>query len=142
MRYMDYLLENTIQAAAIHRTLSLVRVPDPARYGLHKFLVAEERPVIEETKAAKDAAQAEEVLGLLFEHRPGDVAIACEALVKRNLHQKVLRSAQRRLKGDSAVLDKNGKGAGLWGLRWGAWSDWRVMFTFEAPDVIPLALIG
>ncbi|MDZ4233261.1 MAG: GSU2403 family nucleotidyltransferase fold protein, partial [Dietzia sp.] len=56
----------------------LVSVPDPARFALHKVLIAGERPVIAQAKSEKDLRQAAAVLGVLHEDREGDIALAHE----------------------------------------------------------------
>lgn len=96
MAFLDYLLENPIEAAILGRTATLVRVPDPARFALHKLIVAGERPAVEQAKAAKDRAQAAELLTVLYDARPGDVQLALEALQERpaNWRKKIKASAR------------------------------------------------
>ena len=105
MPYMDFLLEGNTEALVLAGdSATLVKVPDPARYGLHKLLVASERPVVEQTKVIKDIAQASEMLGFLLEMRPTDVDLAFARLREKGLHQRVLVSAQRHLDKASTVL--------------------------------------
>ena len=54
-------------------------MPNPARFALHKLVVSQRRPVAQQTKVNKDIQQAEELLAVLLEDRPGDVWIALEA---------------------------------------------------------------
>lgn len=51
-----------------------------ARYALHKLWISSRRPVAEQTKAAKDLRQAEALLDLLLEDRPGDLLAAWDVL--------------------------------------------------------------
>jgi len=81
--YLDYLIENPQPAAIINSGGILVNVPDPARYALHKLIVTQRRPAAEQTKGHKDLRQAQLLLELLVEERPGDLRIAWEQLVKR-----------------------------------------------------------
>lgn len=105
MPYMDFLLEGNTEALVLAGdSATLVKVPDPARYGLHKLLVASERPVVEQTKVVKDITQASEILGFLLQMRPIDVEIAFERLAEEGLHKQALASAQRHLDRDSPVL--------------------------------------
>ena len=61
LRFLDYLLDEPIPAVALYNGGVLVRVPDPARYAVHKLIVAgERRPG--DAKRRKDLAQAEELL--------------------------------------------------------------------------------
>lgn len=58
MKFMDYLLEDTTQAALLSREgACLINVPSPARFGIHKLIVAGERPPAERVKARKDLQQ-------------------------------------------------------------------------------------
>ena len=61
-------------------TAALVNVPAPARFALHKLLVAQLRPASFAAKAEKDILQAAQVLEVLVEDRPGDIALAWTAL--------------------------------------------------------------
>jgi hypothetical protein len=54
----------------------LVNVPHPARFAVHKLLVAQDRAAAFQAKSRKDVAQAAQVLFALEELRPGDLRIA------------------------------------------------------------------
>ncbi|CAN0403996.1 unnamed protein product, partial [Phaeothamnion confervicola] len=62
---------------------TLVNVPDPARFALHKLLVSGRRLVFEQAKAGKDRQQAAEIIAALYEDRRGDLTLAVRALNKR-----------------------------------------------------------
>jgi len=83
MRFLDYLTESPVQAAVIDGAVAAVNVPDPARFALHKLVVAAERPAAMTAKRDKDLAQSAQVLEVLEEDRPGDLALAWEALSAR-----------------------------------------------------------
>lgn len=105
MAFLDYLLEAPIEAAILAATATLVRVPDPARFALHKLIVAGQRPAVEQAKAAKDRLQATELLAVLDEDRPGDVDLALEALRRRPARWwKLLQGACRKAQGLSPAL--------------------------------------
>jgi hypothetical protein len=95
--YMDYLIENPAQAAVLDSGGFLALVPSPSRFALHKIIVASERPTSQETKAAKDLAQAAQILEYLAEARPGDLRLAAEALRKRKWGAKLQRAGRRLL---------------------------------------------
>ncbi|MBX3199047.1 MAG: hypothetical protein KF894_13020 [Labilithrix sp.] len=76
VRFLEYLLDTSQPAAVVDGGGILVRVPSPAHFGVHKLLVAQDRPAAFQAKAAKDVAQAAQVLAALEELRPGDVAAA------------------------------------------------------------------
>ena len=69
----------------------LVNVPDPARFALHKLIVAGERDAFMHTKREKDLHQAAQLLALLVQERPGDVRIAWDEIKRRG------RGWQRRI---------------------------------------------
>lgn len=58
LKFLDYLIERPGQAVVLDRAdACLVNLPDPARYGLHKLIVAHERGAAH-PKHGKDIAQA------------------------------------------------------------------------------------
>lgn len=83
LRFLDYLLEDPINAAMIAGTPCLVRVPQPARYALHKLIISSERDATAGEKRQKDLKQARVLLSMLQQDRPGDIVLAWEALVAR-----------------------------------------------------------
>lgn len=83
LRFLDYLIENPEKAAVIDGGGVLVNVPAPARYAFHKLVTAVDRPVVQQSKSAKDLLQAAQLFSTLAEDRPGDLSIAWEALCER-----------------------------------------------------------
>lgn len=83
LEFMDYLLEKTMNAAIVNGVATLVRIPEPARFALHKLLVAGKREPQFRTKVEKDRQQAFQVLVFLQKERPGDILLAAEDLKKR-----------------------------------------------------------
>ncbi len=83
LRFLDYLIEAPVRTALVDGGATLVNVPDPARFALHKLLVAQERPAAMQAKREKDLVQAGHVLTVLAEDRPGDVSIAWDELRAR-----------------------------------------------------------
>jgi hypothetical protein len=86
LRFLDFLLKETVQAAVLSKSGVLVNVPTPERYAVHKLIVSTmRRPAGESAaKADKDVAQA---------------ATLIEAFsVKRRLDDfnEVLREAKKR----------------------------------------------
>lgn len=79
LRFLDYLLEDVQPAAVPVRQGVLVNVPSPARFALHKLVIARRRPPAFSEKARKDQAQAAAVLEVLLEDRPGDITLAADA---------------------------------------------------------------
>lgn len=101
--YLDYLIENPERAAAVDRGGFLVLVPTPARFAMHKVLVAGERPAAFHTRAAKDIAQATEILSVIAQERPTDMEAALNALHSRGWGKK-FRANCKRFPGSSAFL--------------------------------------
>jgi hypothetical protein len=83
LRYLDYLIEEPISAVMLAGSPCLVKVPQPARFALHKLIVSQERDPTVAAKKEKDLLQADSLLALLREDRPGDIRLAWEALAKR-----------------------------------------------------------
>jgi hypothetical protein len=68
LRFLDFLIEQPLPAVALGRRPVLVRVPQPARYAVHKLIVARERGKALALKVQKDLAQSYELqkaLGLI-----------------------------------------------------------------------------
>jgi hypothetical protein len=81
--YLDYLIEAPQPAAIINGGGILVNVPDPARYALHKTIIAQERPAADHAKSNKDLRQSALLIQVLADERPGDLDLAWGALVAR-----------------------------------------------------------
>ncbi len=83
LRFLDFLLEDPVSAVMIAGTPCLVRIPQPARYALHKLIISQERGASATDKMKKDLKQAQALISLLHEDRPGDIALAWESLTLR-----------------------------------------------------------
>jgi hypothetical protein len=79
-----------------------VNVPSPARYALHKLVLAERRVAAFQTKSRKDISQAEQLIQVLLRDRPGDLRIALTAALKQPARfQQQMRSGMTRLSDNS-----------------------------------------
>jgi hypothetical protein len=68
LKFMEYLLQDVQQAAVLSAAgTALVNVPHPARYALHKLIVAGERPAARIANSNKDIQQAAALLEVLRE---------------------------------------------------------------------------
>lgn len=83
LKFLDFLMESPAQAAVVNCGATLVNVPDPARFSLHKLIIASERSSTEHVKRAKDLWQAGQVLRVLLDERPSDLWLALENLESR-----------------------------------------------------------
>ena len=98
LELLDYLIENAIAAPLVNGGATLVNVPDPARFALHKLMISGRRQVFEQTKAGKDRQQAAEMIEVLAADRRGDLVAAAKALNTRPAAWRV------RLKKELAAL--------------------------------------
>ena len=82
VRFLDYLIEDSQPAAVPAGAGLLVRIPDPARFALHKLVVSQRRSAAFAAKSRKDLAQAAAVLDVLKDLRPGDIDLAGDAALR------------------------------------------------------------
>lgn len=94
---IDYLIADATLAVIVGGSGVLVHVPSPARFALHKLWVAKQRNVSEQAKARKDLRQAEQLLTVLAEDRPGDLTAAWRAAEERPRFAKTIAAALRKL---------------------------------------------
>lgn len=84
LKFMEYLLQDIQQAAALGPSAAvLVNLPNPARYALHKLIVAGERPLARAAKSNKDLWQSAALLSVLREHAGLSIGEAWSDLVAR-----------------------------------------------------------
>ncbi len=69
LQHLAWLIENPVQAVALHGAGAPIRVPAPARYGVHKLIVAQKRAA-ENVKRQKDLMQAKSLMEALAESDP------------------------------------------------------------------------
>ena len=84
LHYLNYLIAEPIPAAGVYRDGVLVRIPRPERFAIHKLIVADRRregPT--SLKSRKDLMQAELLIEILAEDRPGDLTEAYEDAMSR-----------------------------------------------------------
>jgi hypothetical protein len=83
LRFLDYLIEEPLPAVALGRRPVLVRVPQPARYAVHKLIVAREREKAAALKAQKDLEQSFDLQRVLAKLDPESLAEAFEVAITR-----------------------------------------------------------
>lgn len=84
LKFMEFSLENVQQTVLLSGDkATIVNVPHPARYALHKLIVMGEREGVFRSKAIKDVLQAGLLLSVLAESRPWEVEEAWSDLVAR-----------------------------------------------------------
>ena len=83
LKFMDYLIETPGQGVLVDRAgAALVNLPDPARYGLHKLIVAHERGA-RHPKHDKDIAQALALIDWHLQRAPHALVDVWDALAAR-----------------------------------------------------------
>lgn len=92
MEGLDYIVENSLDAAIITGSGIRARIPQPARFAFHKLWVASRRPGSEAPKSRKDVRQAAALLEVLIEDRPGDIEVAWSALAGRGMRRPIKTS--------------------------------------------------
>lgn len=99
LKFMEYLLEDTQQAALFcNDGAVLVNVPHPARYALHKLIVAGERSAARAAKSNKDMRQSAALLEVYGESSAHDVREAWRDLIRRGAGWR-----ERALRGRAAL---------------------------------------
>ncbi|MEE8059033.1 MAG: nucleotidyltransferase domain-containing protein [Pseudomonadales bacterium] len=101
LRFLDYLLEEIEPVVLMYGNGIMVNVPNPARFALHKLVISQRRPTAMAAKSRKDINQAEQVLAVLEDYRPGDIYNAVEAAHK--MGEKFvtqMQVASRKLRND------------------------------------------
>lgn len=83
LKYLDYLIEHPVNAAMISGTPCLVKIPQPARFALHKLIVSQERDASSAPKRSKDILQAKALLEILREDMPAEIEKAKAAVIAR-----------------------------------------------------------
>lgn len=102
LRFLDYLIREPVQAAAIYRSGILVNVPDPARYAIHKLVVATRRHASATGKAGKDVAQSAALMRVLAEDRPDELEDALAETWRRGpAWRDAVNGGARRLPADA-----------------------------------------
>jgi hypothetical protein len=66
LSFQEFPVEETIETVALYGTGVLVRVPTPARFAVHKLIVAQRRKKTEVAKKQKDLRQAHELIDILL----------------------------------------------------------------------------
>jgi hypothetical protein len=99
LRFLDFLIYEEVPAVALYGPGIAVSVPDPARFALHKLILAERRNRLAPAKARKDLEQAQQLLQILLEDRPQDIQALWEELSARGIKwTELARSSINRMK--------------------------------------------
>ena len=77
LHYLEYLIDEPVEAVALYGSGVLVKVPQPARYAIHKLIVSGLRSETS-PKRQKDLLQSADIFDALEMREPGHVADAIE----------------------------------------------------------------
>src|SRR5690606_21535494 len=108
LKFMEYLLEQPGQGILLDRAdACMVNLPDPARYGLHKLLVAAERGA-RHTKYRKDILQALALIEWHLDRAPALLLDAWNDLHARGAgwHKRVRESLAQAPVAQAGLLDR------------------------------------
>jgi len=102
LRFLDYLIHQPTQAVVLYRSGILVNVPQPARYAIHKLIVATRRGSSAGAKARKDIEQSAALIRVLAEDRPDELEDAfAEARERGPSWREAVDKGARRLPADA-----------------------------------------
>ena len=90
LRFMEFAIQDPIEAVGLYREGILLRIPAPERYAIHKLIVAAARTGSFRSKSAKDIAQAEVLIEVLAEQRPFELSVAYKEATSRGRKWKLL----------------------------------------------------
>jgi hypothetical protein len=78
LQHLDWLVESPLNAAALWGSGVAVKIPRPARYAVHKLILAQKRGSTDRAKRAKDLDQADALMTALRWHDPFSLEDALE----------------------------------------------------------------
>jgi hypothetical protein len=84
LEFLDYLIQDTVEAAVLYGSGILVNVPDPARFAIHKLAVSQFRSASNPEKARKDIQQAAALIEYFIDENPGALILAADDAKQRN----------------------------------------------------------
>jgi len=71
LRFLDFLIQEPVRTVLLSPQGGIpILIPSPARYAIHKLIVASYRPISESTKKKKDLHQASQLIQILHEEHP------------------------------------------------------------------------
>lgn len=76
LHFLNFLIADPIPAAMLYRSGTLVQIPRPERYAVHKMIVSQRRRGTGNPKVKKDLLQAEALIRTLAQDRPVELRLA------------------------------------------------------------------
>lgn len=94
LQYLAWLIENPVPTVALWGAGIPVMIPQPARFAVHKLILAQRRAEMDRLKRAKDLAQADAIMTARYVHDPFALE---DALEDARARQRGLVGADRPL---------------------------------------------
>jgi hypothetical protein len=111
LKFLDYLIEDPIRGAVLNGDATIVLIPQPIRYALHKLIVSQERDVTAGAKRQKDLWQAFQLLEFFVAENPLEIEPSWNALVSRGPGwKKGLEAGLADMQSRFGTLDFTGNG--------------------------------
>ena len=79
LQHLDWLMHDPVPALVLHGAGLAVAVPQPARFAVHKLILAQKRSAADRIKRGKDLLQAASLMKALEAHSPYDLEDALES---------------------------------------------------------------
>ena len=95
LRHLDFLLQEGTQAVIFGNESVLVNLPNPGRFAVHKLWLSTRRSTAFQSKSTKDVLQAAQLIEVLLEDRPDDLAEAYLALPNATARKTTLTAAKK-----------------------------------------------
>jgi len=107
LNYLNFLIAEPIDAAALYRSGILVQVPRPERYAIHKLIIADRRREgAGRLKSSKDREQAAFLIEAMAEDRPDDLSRAFAAALEVGPRWRAhIGNSLKRMQKTRAVLE-------------------------------------
>jgi hypothetical protein len=103
--FLNFLIAEPIQAPLLYRSGTLVQIPRPERYAIHKLIIADRRREGPDAlKSRKDRAQAAFLIEVLSEERPDDLRDAYEIALENGVSWRTRLQASLDRMPDTAQI--------------------------------------
>jgi hypothetical protein len=95
LQYMDWLIAEPVPTVALWGSGVSINIPQPARFAVHKLILAQKRDIGSRLKRQKDLAQADALIEAIQSHDPFDLhdaLVGAAARGRNGWREPILRS--------------------------------------------------
>lgn len=95
LQYMDWLIAEPVPTVALWGSGVSINIPQPARFAVHKLILAQKRDIGSRVKRQKDLAQADALIEAIQSHDPFDLhdaLVGAAARGRNGWREPILRS--------------------------------------------------